>query len=113
MITTPPSSPGTWSQPHPPSPPPPGPVHNTSPLSWDLFTIPPSPSSWDLVTTPYQPPSPPPPGVCAAPSPDYAQTPPPPTTLRDYAQAGGKHPTEMHSSLQNISTDSVNSLEII
>ena len=97
-----PPSPGTRSQhlppprtrsqhlPPPPPPPPLGPVHNTS-TPRDQVTTPPSP--WDQVTTP-----PPPPRT-------RSQNLPPPgpghnTSLphpRDYAQAGGTHPTGMHS----------------
>ena len=69
-----------------PPPPPPGSDQVTTPPppqdQTKLQHLPPPPGS-DQVTTP-----PPPPGS------DQVTTPPPP---RDYAQAGGTHPTGMHS----------------
>ena len=105
--------PGTRSQHFPPGtrsqhlPPPLGPGHNTSPPSGTRSQhlppppghrsqhLPPPPPPWDQVTT-LPPPSghrsqhltsPPPPG-------HRSQHLPPP---RDYTQAGGTHPTGMHS----------------
>ena len=84
-----------------------GPVHLTSPLppTWDMVRTPaPSPlPTWDMVTTPplgyghNTCPLPPPPW-------DMVTTPAPPHLVtwsqhpaRDYTQAGGTHPTGMHS----------------
>ena len=95
---------GTWSQ-H--LPPPPG------TWTWDLVTTPPSPPppwTWDLVTTPPSPPPLehghgtwsqhlPPPRPPLSPPLDLDMGPGHNTSLppRDCAQAGGMHPTGIHS----------------
>ena len=86
--TPPPSSPGhgTWSQ-HPPSPLNMGPGHNTPPPPSPMDMGPghnTPPGKWDLVTTPSPPPMDMGPGHNTPPTPDYMQ-------------AGGTHPTGMHS----------------
>ena len=70
---------------------PPGPGHNTPLPPRDLVTTPPSPGTWS------QYPLPPPGPGHNTPSPprDLVTTPPSPPP--DYAQAGGTHPTGMHS----------------
>ena len=77
LVTPPrPPLPGTWSLQPPPPPPPPGTwsLHPAPPPTWDLVT-PPPPPTWDL-------------GLGHS-------TPPP----GEYKQAGGTHPTGMHSCL--------------
>ena len=102
----PPSPPGTWSQHPPPSPPHLGHGHNTHslppPPPRDMVTTPaPSPPTWDMVTTPAPLPLPTW-DMVTTPTPlptwDMVTTPPPPPHL-DYVQAGGTHPTGMHSCL--------------
>ena len=112
MVTTPPP-PQTWSQhqrslditppPPPPGPggqhplPPPGPGGQHPPPP-DMVTTPPSLPP-DMVTTP--------PSLPLGPGGQHTTTPPPPrhghntpALPRDYAQAGGTHPTGMHSCLK-------------
>ena len=90
QVTTPPPPPRTWTWDLVTTPPPPhlGHGHNTHPppphLGHGHNTHPPPPGTWSQ----HLPPSPPPTW-------DMVTTPTPPL---DYAQAGGTHPTGMHSS---------------